>query len=325
MLRDKFGRNLHYLRISLTDACNFRCVYCMPENIRFKPRAELMQDDELLLLTRAFVELGVDKIRLTGGEPMLRAGLPHLVREIKGMGVRDLSMTTNGSMLAHQAQTLADAGLDRVNISLDSLNPAKFRRITRRGNLADTWQGILAAEEAGLVPIKLNVVVVRGYNDEDVVDMARLTLTHDWEVRFIELMPLGSEGSFALESMVPSSETIARIESAFGPLEEVPGYNGEDPSRPFRIPGAAGTLGFISSVTAPFCAGCTRLRLTADGRLRLCLLHDDEVDLLDPLRAGATYDKIKEIIRDAAWRKPWGHQLDEDRFPVSREMSQIGG
>ncbi len=297
----------------------------MPEGIKFKPRADLMQDHELLLLTQAFVELGVDKIRLTGGEPMLRPNLIHLVREIKQMGVRDLSMTTNGSMLARQARALADAGLDRVNISLDSLDPAKFRRITRLGSLSDTWRGILAAEEAGLTPIKLNVVVVRGYNEEDVVDLARLTLKHDWEVRFIELMPLGSEGGFALESMVPSSETIARIESEFGPLEEVPGYNGEDPSRPFRIPGAAGSLGFISSVTAPFCAGCTRLRLTADGRLRLCLLHDDEVDLLSPLRAGASYEEIKNIIQAAAWNKPWGHRLDEDRFPVSREMSQIGG
>lgn len=325
MLRDKFGRHLHYLRISLTDACNFRCVYCMPENIKFKAKADLMQDDEILLLTRAFVELGVDKIRLTGGEPMLRAGLPGLVREIKRMGVRDLSMTTNGSMLAQHARTLADAGLDRVNISLDSLDPAKFRRITRRGSLADTWQGILTAEEVGLTPIKLNTVVVRGYNEEDVVDLARLTLTHPWEVRFIELMPLGSEGMFALESLVPSGETRGRIEQEFGPLEEVPGYNGEDPSRPFRIPGAVGTLGFISSVTAPFCAGCTRLRLTADGRLRLCLLHDDEADLLGPLRDGASYDEIKEIIREAAWRKPWGHQLDEKKFPTNREMSQIGG
>ncbi len=325
MLRDKFGRHLHYLRISLIDACNFRCVYCMPENIKFKAKADLMQDDEILLLTRAFVELGVDKIRLTGGEPMLRAGLPRLVREIKNMGVRDLSMTTNGSMLAQHARTLADAGLDRVNISLDSLDPAKFRRITRRGSLADTWQGILAAEEVGLTPIKLNTVVVRGYNEEDVVDLARLTLTHPWEVRFIELMPLGSEGMFALESLVPSGETRGRIEQEFGPLEEVPGYNGEDPSRPFRIPGAMGTLGFISSVTAPFCAGCTRLRLTADGRLRLCLLHDDEEDLLGPLRNGASYDEIKKIIREAAWRKPWGHQLDEKKFPTNREMSQIGG
>jgi len=168
-------------------------------------------------------------------------------------------------------------------------------------------------------------VVVRGYNETDVVDLARLTLEHEWEVRFIELMPLGSEGEFALGSLVPSSETRARIESEFGQLEEVPGYNGEDPSRPFRILGAAGSVGFISSVTAPFCAGCTRLRLTADGKLRLCLLHDDEVNLLGPLRDGAPYEEIKELIREAAWRKPWGHRLDEEEFPVNREMSQIGG
>jgi cyclic pyranopterin phosphate synthase len=325
LLTDQFGRHLHYLRVSLTDACNFRCVYCMPENIRFKNKKELMQNEELLLLTRAFVDLGVDKIRLTGGEPMLRDGLISIISSIKEMGVRDLSMTTNGSLLADSAEELARAGLDRVNISLDSLDPAKFRRITRRGSFEDVWEGIFAAEQAGLTPIKINVVVVRGYNDEDVVDLARLTLDHPWEVRFIELMPLGSEGDFALESLVPSGETREKIESALGPLEAVPGYNGEDPSRPYRIPGAPGRLGFISSVTAPFCAGCTRLRLTADGRLRLCLLHEDEVDLLTPLRKGASYEEIKSIIKEAAWRKPWGHRLDEAQFPLNREMSQIGG
>ncbi len=325
MLKDRFGRNLHYLRISLTDACNFRCVYCMPEHIRFKNKKELMSNEELLLLTRAFVDLGVDKIRLTGGEPMLREGLTEIISVIKGMGVGDLSMTTNGSMLAEVAEELAEAGLDRVNVSLDSLDPAKFRKMTRRGSLRDVWEGILAAERAGLTPVKINVVVVRGYNDDDVVDLARLTLAHPWEVRFIELMPLGSEGDFALDSLVPSGETKARIESALGPLEAVPGYNGEDPSRPYRIPGAPGRLGFISSVTAPFCAGCTRLRLTADGKLRLCLLHEDEVDLLGPLRRGASYDEIKELIRKSAWNKPWGHRLEESQFPLNREMSQIGG
>ncbi len=325
MLRDQFGRNLHYLRISLTDACNFRCVYCMPEHIRFKDRKDLMQNDELLFLARAFVDLGVDKIRLTGGEPMLREGLTEIISAIKGMGVNDLSMTTNGSLLADKAEELAVAGLDRVNISLDSLDPTKFRRITRWGSFADVWAGIIAAEKAGLTPIKINVVVVRGYNDDDVVDLAGLTLEHPWDIRFIELMPVGSEGGFALDALVPSAETKAKIESAFGELEAVPGYNGEDPSRPYRIPGAPGRLGFISSVTAPFCAGCTRLRLTADGKLRLCLLHEDEVDLLTPLRQGTSYDEMKRLIAKAAWRKPWGHKLQESQFPLNREMYQIGG
>jgi cyclic pyranopterin phosphate synthase len=267
-------------------------------------------------------------VEITGGEPLLQKGFPALAGALNDLPGRKVLVETNGSI---DISLVPDGVVAVMDIKCpgsgeaDSLDPEKFRRITRWGTLADTWRGILAAEEAGLTPIKLNVVVVRGYNETDVVDLARLTLEHEWEVRFIELMPLGSEGEFALGSLVPSSETRARIESEFGQLEEVPGYNGEDPSRPFRIPGAAGSVGFISSVTAPFCAGCTRLRLTADGKLRLCLLHDDEVNLLGPLRDGAPYEEIKELIREAAWRKPWGHRLDEEEFPVNREMSQIGG
>ncbi len=322
---DSFGRHLHYLRVSLTDACNLRCVYCMPEDIRFRPAASLMQDDELLTLVRVGASLGVNKIRLTGGEPTVRRGVVDLVRAIKSIpGIERVVMTTNGVKLAELAEPLARAGLSQVNISIDSLDPDKFRRITRRGDLDDVWQGIAAAEAAGLSPIKLNCVVTRGWNDDEVVELARLSLRNDWEVRFIELMPFGSVADFQQEQVVPSIETKARIEAAVGPLEMMP-HNGHDPARSYRLPGAMGQLGFISSVSEPFCEGCNRLRLTADGKLRLCLLRDDEVDLLTPLRAGADFDTLRQLMADGAYHKPWGHRLEQHDIAHSREMSQIGG
>jgi cyclic pyranopterin phosphate synthase len=323
---DSYGRHLHYLRVSLTDACNFRCVYCMPEDIRFRPASVLMQDDEMMLLVRVAASLGVDKIRLTGGEPTVRKGVVDIVRQIKGIpGIDKVRMTTNGVKLDELAVPLAQAGLEQVNISIDSLDPEKFRRITRRGELDDVWRGIAAAEAAGLTPVKLNCVVTRGFNDDEVVDLARLSLRNDWEVRFIELMPLGSVSGFQQDQVVPSGETRARIEAAFGPLEIVPGHNGHDPARPYRIPGARGQLGFISSVSEPFCEGCNRLRLTADGKLRLCLLRDDEVDLLTPLRAGADFETLRQLMAGGAYHKPWGHRLEQNDIARSREMSQIGG
>ena len=323
---DSFGRHLHYLRVSLTDACNLRCVYCMPEEIAFRPAAELLQDDEVLTLVRVAASLGVDKIRLTGGEPTLRRGIVELVRGIRAVpGIKRLAMTTNGVRLVELARPLAEAGLDQANISLDSLDATKFRAITRRGKLRDVWRGIEAAEAAGLKPIKLNCVVTRGFNDDEVVELARLTLANPWEVRFIELMPIGRVSGFQQEQVVPSSETRARIEAALGALTALPGHNGHDPALPYRLSGALGTLGFISSVTEPFCEGCSRLRLTADGRLRLCLLRDDEADLLTPLRAGADFETLRHLMAEAAYRKPWGHRLEERDIARSREMSQIGG
>lgn len=326
VMYDSYGRHLHYLRVSLTDACNLRCVYCMPEDITFRPAASLLQDEEILTLVQVAASLGVDKIRLTGGEPTIRRGVVELVRAIRAIpGIQRVAMTTNGLKLRELARPLAEAGLDQVNISIDSLNPEKFRRITRRGNLDEVWQGIEAAEAAGLSPIKINCVVTRGFNDDEVVDLARLTLNKPWEVRFIELMPLGSVAEFQQEQVVPSLETRARIEAALGPLTPVPGYNGHDPARPYRLPAARGRVGFISSVTEPFCEGCTRLRLTADGKLRLCLLRDDEVDLLTPLRAGADFATLRRMMAEAAYHKPWGHRLEEKKIAYSREMSQIGG
>lgn len=323
---DSYGRRIDYLRISLTDACNLRCVYCMPEDMRFKPRAELLQDDEILAIVRAAAELGTTKIRLTGGEPTIRPGVVELVRSIASVpGIAKVAMTTNGLLLADLAEPLAQAGLQALNVSIDTLNPAKFRRITRWGDLHRVWDGVAAAEAAGIHPLKLNAVVTRGFNEEEVVDLARLSIDRRWHIRFIELMPLGSVADFQQESVVSSAETQARIEAELGPLHPVPGHDGHDPARPYRLAGAQGQIGFISTVTEPFCAGCNRYRLTADGKLRLCLLRDREVDLLTPLRQGCTVEALKTIIRTAVWNKPWGHGLPNGDVPQLRVMSQIGG
>ena len=325
-LYDQFGRHLHYLRISLTDACNLRCVYCMPENMTFRSRQQLMTDAELFTIVRAMVEMGVDKIRLTGGEPTVRPNLVEIVRFIAQQpGVRIVAMTTNGVLLPQLAEPLARAGLNRMNISIDTLDAAKFKRITRWGRLDTVWAGLEAAEAADLRPIKINVVVTRGFNDEEVVDLARLTLERDWEVRYIELMPFGSEAGFAQDAVVSSAETRQRIEAELGPLYEVPGYDGRDPARPYRLAGARGGLGFISTITEPFCAGCNRLRLTADGKLRLCLLRDGELDVLTPVRQGADSETLKRMITAAVYHKPWGHGLPNGDVPQLRLMNQIGG
>ena len=322
---DSYGRRIRYLRISLTDACNLRCVYCMPEHMQFRPRHELMSDEELLFLVKVGASLGVDKIRLTGGEPTIRPGVVDLVRQIAVIpGIRDVAMTTNALLLNDLAQPLADAGLKRVNISIDTIDPDRFRRITRWGDIDDVWRGIAAAESAGLRPVKLNCVVARGFNEEDVVDLARLTLENEWEVRFIEMMPFGEVSDFQLSHVVSFREIREKVESVFGPLEEA-SYDFVDPSRPFRIPGATGALGFISSVTEPFCQGCGRVRLTADGKLRLCLLRDDEVDLLSPLRDGADFAEIRALMKEGSFHKPWGHGLSAGIFAENRAMNQIGG
>ena len=325
-LQDSFGRRINYLRISLTDACNLRCVYCMPEEMRFRPRAELLSDGEILAIVQAAAELGVSKIRLTGGEPTIRPGMVELVRAIASTpGIGQVAMTTNGLLLAELAEPLARAGLRGLNISIDTLDAVKFRRITRWGDLRRVWDGIAAAEAAQIRPLKLNAVVTRGFNEEEVVSLARLSIDHPWHIRFIELMPLGSVADFQQEAVVSSAETRRLIEAEMGPLHPLAGYDGSDPARPYRLAGAAGQLGFISSVTEPFCAGCNRFRLTADGKLRLCLLRDREVDLLAPLRHGCTGDELREIMRVAVWHKPWGHGLPQGEVPQLRLMSQIGG
>jgi GTP 3',8-cyclase len=323
---DRFGRLINYLRISLTDKCNLRCVYCMAEDMVFRPNDQLLQDDELFKLVRVFSELGFHKYRLTGGEPTVRQNVVDIVRFIANTpGVNSLSMTTNGILLNKLAKPLAEAGLNRVNVSIDTIDPVRFKKITRWGSLDDIWAGIDAAERAGLTPIKLNAVVVRGFNDQDVTDLAKLTIDHDWQMRFIEMMPFGDVATFAQNAVVTDQEIRDRIEADFMPLELLYGGKLDGEARLYRFPHAKGTVGFISTVTQPFCASCNRARLTADGVLRLCLLRDKEVDLLTPLRNGATEDQIKQIILDGVWDKPWGHGLADEVIPLNRVMSQIGG
>ncbi|HWQ13330.1 MAG TPA: GTP 3',8-cyclase MoaA [Roseiflexaceae bacterium] len=323
---DSYGRRINYLRISLTDRCNMRCVYCMPAiGMQFLPRPELLTTAELLLVVRAAARAGFQKVRLTGGEPTLRPDLVEIVRAIKATpGIDHVAMTTNAVRLQKLAAPLKEAGLDRVNISVDTLDPEKFRRMTRGGRLEQVWAGLAEADRVGLHPIKLNAVVVRGMNDEEVVRLAGLTLEHSWEMRFIEVMPLTGVADVASDGVVKSAELIERLEAAYGPLEEL-GLAPAESARCYRIRGAKGRLGFISSVSDPFCATCNRMRLTSDGRLHLCLLRDDEVDLRAAIRAGATEEEVEQIIRHAVYVKPWGHGLPEGVLPTLRGMSELGG
>lgn len=326
MAIDQYGRRIHYLRISLTDHCNLRCIYCMPEEMTFRPPADLMQDDEILRLVHIFAGLGFDKIRLTGGEPTVRAGIVNLVNSIsKTPGVKTLSMTSNGVLFSRLAIPLAEAGLNRINFSLDTLDPDRFHHLTRWGSLEEVWKGIEAAEQAGLNPIKINAVIVRKYNEEDIIPLAQLTVTRPWQVRFIEMMPFGGKTEFQRTNVVTSEAVQSSIEAVYGGLNVINSGKLDGEARIYQIPGAKGNLGFISTVTQPFCSSCTRLRLTADGRLRLCLLNEQEVDLLTPMRTGVSNDDLNEIIRQAIWEKPWGNGLADGLIPVNRVMSQIGG
>jgi cyclic pyranopterin phosphate synthase len=327
--QDDFGRAINYLRVSVTDRCNLRCVYCMPAGgIDKQAHGGILRYEEIALVVRAAAELGVRKVRLTGGEPLARLGLPDLVGMLAAIpGIDDLAMTTNGTLLARHAQALAAAGLRRVNISLDTLRPERFAQITRLGRLEDVWAGIAAAQAAGLAPIKLNMVVVRGLNDDEVVDFARRTMSDGWHVRFIELMPIGANVDWAGDGTVPIKDVRGRIEAALGPLQAVgPGRPaGNGPARYYRLPGATGTVGFIAALSEHFCRACNRLRLTADGRLRPCLMSDEELDLRPALRAGADLEAVKELLIQAIRRKPERHHLDEARAPQGRTMSEIGG
>ena len=327
---DAYSRPINYLRISVTDRCNLRCVYCMPaEGVRWRPPEQILRFEEIETIVRAAAELGINKVRLTGGEPLVRLGIVDLVRMLAAIpGVDDLSMTSNGIVLASYAQDLAAAGLRRVNISLDTLRPQRFAAITRWGEIERVLEGIEAAHRAGLEPVKINTVVIRDLNDDEVVDFSRKTVGEGWNVRFIEWMPVGASQCMDhgwLDGVVTADEIKPRIERALGKLQPVDGGRGGGPARYYRLPGARGTLGFITAVSEHFCFRCNRLRLTADGQLRPCLLSDEEIDLRSPLREGANVEDIKALILQAIQRKPQRHHLDESRHPEKRMMSQIGG
>jgi GTP 3',8-cyclase len=327
---DSFNREIDYLRISVIDRCNLRCVYCMPLNgIRFLPNDELLAPAEIEAVVRAAVRVGFRKFRLTGGEPTLRLDLLEIVKRlVKAPGVGELALTTNPILMRNLAAPLKEAGLTRVNVHLDSLNPATVERQMRWGTFERIWEGIEACAAAGLTPVKINAVVAAGYNETDVVDLARLTLERDWHMRFIELMPLGGGecASLSIKRYVPNIETRRRIEAALGPLFELEGTSSCDEARNFRLTTGRGVVGFISPVSEPYCGTCNR-RLTADGKFHLCLLNDDELDVRRALHSGRrdAFDEVARILRCAVELKPTGHYLLEGRSARERSMYQIGG
>jgi cyclic pyranopterin phosphate synthase len=333
-LIDPCQRPIDYLRVSVTDRCNLRCVYCMPEQgVPFVPHQEILTLEEMARIIRVAAGMGLRRVRLTGGEPLVRKGIVNLVRWIgETPGIEDIALTTNAVLLASCAHELATAGLRRVNVSLDTLRPQRFRQITRRGNLADVLAGIAAARDAGLSPVKLNVVLMREVNDDETVEIARTTLKEDWQVRFIELMPFMEEqetcirDTFLPLGFVPSREVKRQIEEALGPLAAAETSTGGGPAKYYRLAGARGLIGFISPLSEDqFCATCNRMRLTADGKIRPCLLTDREVDVKETLRRSGSDDELRQRILEALNGKPDAHHLGDGNRPRRRKMAQIGG
>ncbi len=328
MLKDRWGRQVTYLRISVTDRCNLRCVYCMPpEGVTWQPHDRMLTYEEITAVVRVAAENGVNEVRLTGGEPLVRKGITELVREIAAVpGIEDISLTTNALLLEKMAVPLAQAGLRRVNISLDTLQPEKFARITRGGSFAQVWRGILAAEAAGLTPIKINVVAVRGINDDEIAALAGLSLVHPWNIRFIELMPVKNQESWG-PGFPPPDQAYFSVQEIFELLKPwdprpVESKVGSGPAREYRLDGGPGKVSFITPIGEQFCDRCNRLRLTADGYLKPCLLSDREIYLLPALRAG---EPVLPLLMEAVEAKPQGHELDQKHLPAGRCMQQIGG
>jgi cyclic pyranopterin phosphate synthase len=328
-LSDGIGRRIDYLRLSVTDRCNFRCVYCLPEDYSgFTSGSETLSDDEVVELAASFAELGFSKLRLTGGEPLVRPGLAGLVRRLAAVpGIRDIALSTNGMLLAPMATELAEAGLRRVNVSLDTLDAAKFAAVTRHGRLETVLEGIEAALAAGLSPVKLNVVVARGMNEGEVADFVRLTVDRPLHVRFIELMPMGETGFFSKEKLVPLIEML-ELAAPLAPLSKDDSPLGHGPARYYRRPGARGTVGFISALSCGFCDACNRVRVSARGILVPCLDGADGVNLRAPLRAGEGRAALQDLIRGVIEKKPERHFMLERAVEHSanpRFMCQIGG
>lgn len=323
-LSDSFHRPIDYLRVSVTERCNLRCTYCMPsDGVCLVPHEDILRFEEIFTIVEAAAELGIKKVRLTGGEPLVRAELPDLIRMLAGIdAIDDISLTTNGILLARNAAELKRAGLKRVNVSLDSLRPHKFRRVTRGGELADVLQGIEAAKSAELNPIKINMVVLPGINDDEIIDFAAKTVDEGWHVRFIERMPFNVE--MTEPQFISVGDIRQRLES-LGKLEPCSVSAGNGPAKYFRLPDAKGTIGFITPVSEHFCFSCNRLRLTADGKLRPCLLSEDEIDLKQPLRSGASSVELRKLIEKIVAGKPLRHNLAEGQVPQGRSFSQVGG
>jgi cyclic pyranopterin phosphate synthase len=321
---DQFGRTIEYLRISVTDKCNFRCLYCMPASgLQWLPKAEVLSYEEIAGIVSRLAKLGLRRLRITGGEPTIRPQLHELIAQLKAIPqIEDIALSTNGVGLPSFAEKLAEAGLDRVNISADSLRPDRIAHISRRRLDFDPVKSAIAAERAGLVPVKINVVVMRGINDDEVVDFARLTLEHEWHVRFIELMPVGGMRDVTWDHVVPSNEILDALD-AIGTLSESNGPSrANGPAAYYRLAGARGTIGVITPMTHTYCSTCNRVRLTADGRLRTCLFGNHEVNLRDAYRAG---EDLEPIFLAALAAKPLEHELLQMKVGGLRALSEVGG
>jgi cyclic pyranopterin phosphate synthase len=325
-LTDSFGRVHNNLRISVTDHCNLRCTYCMPEDVVFLDKVQILTFEEITRFVRVGVTLGIDKIRLTGGEPLLRRDLALLVRMLSGIpGIKDIGLTTNGILLAQHARALYDAGLRRINVSLDALDPERFRVITRRDGLELVVAGILAAKRAGFDPVKVNAVSIRGFTEHEVVPLAQFARQHGLEMRFIEYMPIGAD-HWERDKVYFAHEILDQIEEKVAPLVPADDYDRRAPAMEFRYLDGGGRVGIIASVSRPFCMSCNRVRLTADGKLRNCLFALDEVDVKPLLRGGAADEEIADVVRRNVAAKWEGHEINTARFvkPV-RTMHSIGG
>lgn len=325
-LKDKYERIIDYMRISITDRCNLRCVYCMPEKgVKLFEHKEILTYEEITRVVSIAASLGVKKIRLTGGEPLTRKNIFFLISSLRAMkGIEDISLTTNGILLEKYAKGLADSGLNRINISLDTLRPDRYKKITRGGDISLVMKGVGAAEEAGLLPIKINMVPIRNINDDEIADFTLMTLNTARHVRFIEFMPIGSRDLWSDERYISSDELKKTVEK-IGPLMPVR-FRKTGPARYFRFDGAPGVIGFISALTHHFCGDCNRLRLTADGRLRPCLFSETEIDLKPALRKQSSDNEIERLLRLAIEVKPEGHKIDQrDDLSSLKNMSRIGG
>ena len=329
MLADSFGRVASDLRVSLTDRCNLRCTYCMPpEGLDWLPKPELLTDDELIRLVRVGVErLGITEVRFTGGEPLLRRGLARIVERTAALAPRpEISLTTNGIGLTRLAGPLRDAGLDRINVSLDTLRPETFRKLARRNRLRDVLDGLAAAAAAGLTPVKINTVLMRDHNDDEAPALLDFSLAHGYELRFIEQMPLDAQHGWRRADMVTAEEILASLRTRHAITEDTERRRGSAPAETFLVDGGPGRVGVIASVTRPFCGTCDRVRLTADGQVRNCLFARTESDLREPLRAGASDDELAERWMRAVASKLPGHGINDPSFlQPDRPMSSIGG
>ena len=321
MIKDALGRNINYLRISVTDRCNLRCMYCMPEQgVCKKEHGEILTLEEIYEAVKVCSDLGISKVRITGGEPLVRKGLTKLIEKISKLpGIQELAMTTNGILLPKYAEELKSAGLNRVNISLDTMNAEKYNYITRGGDLSDAMSGITAAEKAGLQPIKINTVLIGGFNDDEIESFVNLTIDRAIDVRFIELMAIGQAGYFAKKHFVSNTEILNRVKD----LQPVESDDPSSPAKYYKLPGAKGKVGLINPISHAFCGNCNRIRLTADGKIKPCLHSEVEIDIKEVLKKG---DRLHDIIKHAVLQKPMEHNLNcQDNKPIERDMYRIGG